>query len=100
MGCTDPVRRGVGAPHQCPLGSVASYLQLIYADVRLHIPMTSHSGYGNISPETFCDVVDKQRADVSAISQKVLQDFADDQQLVPPDIAALRLNLASVNNKE
>ena len=32
MGCTDPLRRGVGAPHQCPLGSVASYL--IYTDVR------------------------------------------------------------------
>ena len=26
MGCTDPLRRGVGAPHQCPLDSVASYL--------------------------------------------------------------------------
>ena len=38
MGCTDPLKRGVGAPHQCPLGSVASYL--IYADVRLRIPMT------------------------------------------------------------
>ena len=25
MGCTDPLRRGVGAPHQCPLESVASY---------------------------------------------------------------------------
>ena len=34
MGCTDPLKRGVGAPHQCPLGSVASYLQLIYTDVR------------------------------------------------------------------
>ena len=32
MGCTDPLRRGVGAPHQCPLESVASYL--IHADVR------------------------------------------------------------------
>ena len=31
MGCTDPLGRGVGAPHQCPLESVASYL--IYADV-------------------------------------------------------------------
>ena len=38
MGCTDPLKRGVGAPHQCPLRSVASYL--IYADVRLRIPMT------------------------------------------------------------
>ena len=34
MGCTDPLKRGVGAPHQCPLESVASYLQLIHADVR------------------------------------------------------------------
>ena len=41
MGCSDPPSRGVGAPHQCPLGSVASYL--IYADVRLHIPMTHHN---------------------------------------------------------
>ena len=32
MGCTDPLRRDVGAPHQCSLGSVARYL--IYADVR------------------------------------------------------------------
>ena len=31
-------RRGVGAPHQCPLGSVASYF--IDADVRLHILVT------------------------------------------------------------
>ena len=28
MGCTDLLLRGVGAPHQCPLGSVASYLIL------------------------------------------------------------------------
>ena len=32
IGCTDPLRRGVGAPHQSPLGLIASYL--IYADVR------------------------------------------------------------------
>ena len=32
MGCADNLLRGVGAPHQCPLGSVARYL--IYADVR------------------------------------------------------------------
>ena len=32
MGCIDPLRRGVDAPHQCPLESVASYP--IYADVR------------------------------------------------------------------
>jgi len=32
MGCSNPLRRGVGAPHQCPLGSLASYL--IYADLR------------------------------------------------------------------
>ena len=42
MGCTDPLEGGgVGAPHQCPLGSVASYL--IYADVQLHITMTHHN---------------------------------------------------------
>ena len=29
--CIDPLRKGVCAPHQCPLGSVASCL--IYADV-------------------------------------------------------------------
>ena len=32
MGCTDPLRMGGGALHQCPLESVASYL--IYADMR------------------------------------------------------------------
>ena len=26
MGCADPLRRGADAPHQCPLGSVASHL--------------------------------------------------------------------------
>ena len=56
------------------------------------------SGYGNISPESFCAVVDKQRKDIVDISQKVLQDFAVDQQLIPPDIAALRKNLAGMKN--
>ena len=28
MGCTDPLRRGVGAPHQCPLESVACHFML------------------------------------------------------------------------
>ena len=42
-GCTAPTPPffWVGAPHQCPLASVASYL--MYADVRLHIPMTHHN---------------------------------------------------------
>lgn len=35
---------GVGAPHQCPLGLVTSYL--MYADVRLHIPMTHKNDAG------------------------------------------------------
>ena len=45
MGCTDPLRRrGVGAPHQCPLG-VGSTLPLPqYANVRLHITMTHNDG--------------------------------------------------------
>ena len=37
----------MGAAHECRLGTVASYL--IYADMRLHIPMTHHNdryGYG------------------------------------------------------
>ena len=38
MGCTDPLRRGVGARHQCPLGSAVSCL--IYVDMQLHVPMT------------------------------------------------------------
>ena len=39
LGCTGLLRRGRRKyHHQCPLGSVAS--DLIYADVRLHIPMT------------------------------------------------------------
>ena len=33
-----PLRRGVGAPNQYPLGSAANYL--IHADVQLHIPVT------------------------------------------------------------
>ena len=45
MGCTDPPSKGVGAPHQCPLESVASYLP-IYADVRFHIPMTHRNDAG------------------------------------------------------
>ena len=32
VGCADLLKRGVGAPHHCPLGSVASYLSC--ADVR------------------------------------------------------------------
>ena len=53
MGSTEPLRRklgaphpskGVGAPHQCPLG-VGTKLPLpLYADVRLHIPMTHNHG--------------------------------------------------------
>ena len=39
---------GVGAPHQCPLGSVASYL--IYADVS-HIPMTHNNAAVSNSAE-------------------------------------------------
>ena len=37
-GAPTTLRRGVHAPHQCPLDSVARYP--MYADVRLHIPMT------------------------------------------------------------
>ena len=37
-GTPSTLRRDVGAPQLCPPGSVASYL--IYADVRLNIPMT------------------------------------------------------------
>ena len=48
MGCTDPLRRGVGAPHQCPLESVASYLCHIYTDVQLHIPMTHRADVGPV----------------------------------------------------
>ena len=35
MGCTDPLKKGVGVSRQCPLGSVAR--DMIYADVRVHI---------------------------------------------------------------
>lgn len=39
MGRNDPLNlKWVGAPHECPLGSVASYR--IYADVRFHTLMT------------------------------------------------------------
>ena len=41
-----PLRREVDALHQCPLG-VGSKLPLpLYADVRLHIPMTHHNDAG------------------------------------------------------
>ena len=41
--CTDRLRRRVDALHQCVIcNSVASYL--MYADVRLHIPMTRCNG--------------------------------------------------------
>ena len=36
---------GVQGPHPCPLGSVASCL--IYADVRLHIPVAHNNGAGS-----------------------------------------------------
>ena len=50
MGCTDPLRRGVGAPHQCPLESAAGYLChfILYADVRLHVPMTHRNDTGTV----------------------------------------------------
>ena len=52
MGCADPLRRGFGPPHQCHLGSVASFH--IHADVRLHIPLTRH----NDRPEQNVDPLD------------------------------------------
>ena len=42
-----PLDRRVGAPHQCPLGSVASYI--IYADAWLHI-LTTHVNDGRTAP--------------------------------------------------
>ena len=43
MGCTDFLKRGVGAP--LPVASRGSKLPLpLYADVRLHIPMTHRNG--------------------------------------------------------
>ena len=60
MGCTDPLRRGDGAPHRCPLGSVAS--SLIDADVRIPITHTNDRpspltgtppGGGSLSASTF-----------------------------------------------
>ena len=41
MGCTDPLRRGIGAHKQCPLGSVASYL--CYMLTFAHYEDSSHS---------------------------------------------------------
>lgn len=62
--------------------------------------MTRHSPkrYGNISPETFCDVVDKQRADVAAISEKVLQDYEEERHKDTAEIVALRRNLKGMAN--
>ena len=42
MGCIDPLRRGVGAPHQCALESALP----LYADLRLHIPVTHRNDAG------------------------------------------------------
>ena len=64
MGCADPLRRtlrrtlrktlkrGVGAPHQCPLGSVGELPLPLYADVRLHIPMTHRADAGTFRANT------------------------------------------------
>lgn len=50
MGCTNPQRREAGAPHHYPLSSRARYL--IYADVRLRIPMTHHIPKGaSVGPQ-------------------------------------------------
>lgn len=46
MGFTDPLRRAFGTPRQRPLSSVASYL--VYADVRLHTPMTHRNDAGTL----------------------------------------------------
>ena len=47
-GAPTPLRKGVGAPRQCSLGSVAN--DLVYADVRLHIPMTRREDrYGDFA---------------------------------------------------
>ena len=51
MGCTNLLRRGVGAPHQCSLELVASKLPLpFYADLRLHVPMTHRDDAGTTPP--------------------------------------------------
>ena len=52
MGCTDPLSsRGVGAPHQCPLG-VGSKLPLpLDADVHTYILMTQHIPLGTSAPQ-------------------------------------------------
>lgn len=47
VGCTDSppsLRMRMGAPHQCPVGPVVSYL--IYADNCAHIPMMHHISKG------------------------------------------------------
>ena len=46
MGCTGPLRRWVGAPHQYLLGVGSKQPLPLYADVRLHIPMTEHIPLG------------------------------------------------------
>lgn len=53
IGCTDPLGRWAGAPHECFLGSVASYL--INADAWLHIPLT-HRNYRYFDSVTICRV--------------------------------------------
>lgn len=48
-----PLDVRVGAPHQCPFGSVASYH--MYVNVRLHIPMTTNNDV--ITMTHHCDVI-------------------------------------------
>ena len=49
MGCTDSLGRGVGAPPSV-FSRVGSKLPLpLYADVRLHIPMTHRNAAENVT---------------------------------------------------
>ena len=52
MGCTDPLRRGVGARTPSVSSRIGSKLPLpLYADVRFHIPMTCRNDVIRYGPE-------------------------------------------------
>lgn len=68
MGCTHPLRRRFGALHQCPLG-VGSTLPLpLYADERLHIPMTNRITQ---VPERSCLEIDQESRQAESLGSLI-----------------------------
>ena len=51
-----------------------------------------------MSPETFCAVVDKQRADVAVVNTEVLKQYEEEAAEVPEHILALRKQVSAMTN--